>query len=264
MTNNTQHAADWKLVPVEPTGEMMNAGLYQSSRDSTYADVHSIWKDMCAFAPISPDAAHAQPPIGDVPAEQGATGDAEIIERALRLEVHRLADMCSAAAQKGFRLPSGRKVTAEEVKTLFAQSDAARNCLSNFIEGRAAPISEDDGSAPWPDCADKVCHKNGECWTAGKCLNPAASVSAAPIGDVPAEVLTDTERLDWLRNETCDLRCISVPTGGDDSDVRWIIVQHHMSEPREREISRSRTEDPRDAIDRAISSPAPESQGGGK
>jgi hypothetical protein len=44
----------WKLVPGEPTPEMMNAGLYQSSRDSTSADVHSIWKDMCAFAPAAP------------------------------------------------------------------------------------------------------------------------------------------------------------------------------------------------------------------
>jgi hypothetical protein len=41
----------WKLVPVEPTQEMMDAGLYQSSHDSTSADVHSIWKDMVAFAP---------------------------------------------------------------------------------------------------------------------------------------------------------------------------------------------------------------------
>jgi hypothetical protein len=40
----------WKLVPIEPTQEMMDAGLYQSSHDSTSADVHSIWKDMVAAA----------------------------------------------------------------------------------------------------------------------------------------------------------------------------------------------------------------------
>lgn len=37
---------DMVMLPREPTPEMMNAGLYQSSHDSTYADVHSIWKAM--------------------------------------------------------------------------------------------------------------------------------------------------------------------------------------------------------------------------
>lgn len=61
----------------------------------------------------------------------------------------------------------------------------------------------------------------------------------------------DTERLNWLRDETCDLCCIDVPTGGGDSDVRWVVVQHHMSQPIEREIGRSYSEDPREAIDAA-------------
>lgn len=58
----------------------------------------------------------------------------------------------------------------------------------------------------------------------------------------------DTALLDWLREETCDLRCIDMPTGAGDGDVRWVVVQHHMAEPREREIGRSHTDDPRDAI----------------
>ncbi|MDR5765001.1 hypothetical protein [Caballeronia sp. LZ028] len=62
----------------------------------------------------------------------------------------------------------------------------------------------------------------------------------------------DAERLDWLREESCDLRCIDVPTGGDDSDVRWIVVQHHMSAPHERELARSTTDEPRDAVDAAM------------
>ncbi|RQR87677.1 MULTISPECIES: hypothetical protein [unclassified Burkholderia] len=70
--------------------------------------------------------------------------------------------------------------------------------------------------------------------------------ASAPVG------LTDTQRLDWLRDETCDLRCIDVPTGGGDSDVRWIVVRHHMDEPHEREIGRSMSEEPRDAIDAAL------------
>ena len=62
----------------------------------------------------------------------------------------------------------------------------------------------------------------------------------------------DAERLDWLKEETCDLRCINVPTGGDDCDVRWAVVQHYMQEPCEREIGRSFSDDPRDAIDAAL------------
>jgi protein-tyrosine-phosphatase len=67
----------------------------------------------------------------------------------------------------------------------------------------------------------------------------------------PRAEVTDTARLDWLRDETCDLRCIDIPTGAGDSEVRWVVVQHHMSKPNEREIGRSVTEEPREAIDAA-------------
>lgn len=62
----------------------------------------------------------------------------------------------------------------------------------------------------------------------------------------------DTELLDWLKRECCDLRCISVPTGGDDHDVRWVVIEHHMAAPHEREIGESFTDDPRDAIRAAL------------
>lgn len=38
-------------VPIEPTPKMMDAGLYQSSHDATWADVYSSWKDMLAARP---------------------------------------------------------------------------------------------------------------------------------------------------------------------------------------------------------------------
>ncbi|MBR8007174.1 hypothetical protein [Burkholderia vietnamiensis] len=83
--------------------------------------------------------------------------------------------------------------------------------------------------------------------------DPAAvlrALLATPQPEPRAEV-TDTMRLDWLRDETCDLRCIDIPTGAGDSEVRWVVVQHHMSKPHEREIGRSTTEEPREAIDAA-------------
>lgn len=76
------------------------------------------------------------------------------------------------------------------------------------------------------------------------------------IGATPPSAATpepsDAERLDWLREECCDLRCISSPTGGDDYDIRWVVIQHHMAKPHEREIGESYTDEPRDAIDAAI------------
>jgi len=66
-----------------------------------------------------------------------------------------------------------------------------------------------------------------------------------------AQQVTDTARLDWLREECCDLRSVSVPTGGDDYDVHWVVIQHHMDAPHEREIGRGFSDDPRDAIDAA-------------
>ena len=43
--------ADWKLVPRQPTEEMMNAGLYQSSADTKFEDLLSAWYDMFDIAP---------------------------------------------------------------------------------------------------------------------------------------------------------------------------------------------------------------------
>ena len=49
-----------------------------------------------------------------------------------------------------------------------------------------------------------------------------------------------------LEENTCDLRCRNVPTGGDDYDVQWFVVEHHMADPKEREIAVGR--DPVEAM----------------
>lgn len=59
---------------------------------------------------------------------------------------------------------------------------------------------------------------------------------------------TDTALLDFLRDESLDLRCFDMPTGGDDADIGWRTVQHHMGEPRERVASEVYHDDPRAAI----------------
>jgi hypothetical protein len=59
-----------------------------------------------------------------------------------------------------------------------------------------------------------------------------------------------TNPLEFLEENCLDLRCISVPTGGDDFDVAWVVIEHHMTPPREREISYGRT--PQKAIEGAM------------
>lgn len=69
--------------------------------------------------------------------------------------------------------------------------------------------------------------------------------------------LSDTQRLDALRENSWDLRCIDVPTGGGDSDIHWRVVEHHMTEPHERDVGRCYRDEPRDAIDDALASSTP-------
>ena len=74
-------------------------------------------------------------------------------------------------------------------------------------------------------------------------------------GYAPAQaadsVLEDAARLNWLQANSCDLRCIGVPTGGDDYDINWVVIEHYEAKPHEREIGRSYQDDPRAAIDAA-------------
>lgn len=71
---------------------------------------------------------------------------------------------------------------------------------------------------------------------------------------------SDTDRLDALRDACWDLRCFSVPTGFGDGDVAWKVVGHWMSEPRERTIAEGWSDDPRVAIDAAMSQPTAEAE----
>ncbi len=44
-----------------------------------------------------------------------------------------------------------------------------------------------------------------------------------------------------IEENTWDLRCIDEPTGGDDYNVAWIIIEHHIAEPQERQIGYGKT-----------------------
>lgn len=79
---------------------------------------------------------------------------------------------------------------------------------------------------------------------------PSNYVPVVALGDS-----ADTHMLNWLRENTCDLRCIEIQ-GFDDSDVDWVVIEHHMAEPHEREIGRSYSDDPRGAIRAAMAAAA--------
>lgn len=98
-------------------------------------------------------------------------------------------------------------------------------------------LQRDDASGNYVDIDDAI-----------SVLHAAAAQPVA-LEPLPSE---DTQLLDFLQESSCDLRSIEAPTGGDDSDIHWAVVQHHMAAPHEREIAREYSDDPRAAIRAAI------------
>jgi hypothetical protein len=88
--------------------------------------------------------------------------------------------------------------------------------------------------------------------TADKPSNPFGQKRTVPAPETNVTGPSDAELLDVLASNSWDLRCISVPTGGDDADIDWIIIEHHQAEPQERTIAQAYADDPRAAIRRAI------------
>lgn len=76
-----------------------------------------------------------------------------------------------------------------------------------------------------------------------------AIASAAPA---QRPLTDDTRRLDALTEYSWDLRCFDTPTGADDADIGWRVVEHHMATPTERTVAEVFRDNPRQAIDAAI------------
>lgn len=65
--------------------------------------------------------------------------------------------------------------------------------------------------------------------------------AAAKVMAANAEAQRDAARaeaalLSAIENRCWDVRCVDVPTGGGDSDVAWVVIEHHMAPPRERQV----------------------------
>lgn len=83
-------------------------------------------------------------------------------------------------------------------------------------------------------------------------LTPHGEEAAAPAPSTQMTGLTDTQLLDALASNYWDLRCVDIPTGGDDADIDWIVIEHQQGKPSEVEVDRAYKDDPRLAIRRAL------------
>jgi len=75
---------------------------------------------------------------------------------------------------------------------------------------------------------------------------------AAGVPAAAPDARDDAALLDFLLAESLDLRCFASRTGGDDADIGWRTVQHHMGKPSERVASEVYDDDPRRAIREAM------------
>lgn len=80
------------------------------------------------------------------------------------------------------------------------------------------------------------------------------AISAAPASQNAQQAPDkDAERLlDAIAENYWKLDPFSMPTGADDADVGWRIVQYHMDKPHERTVAEVYRDDPRAAIRAAI------------
>jgi len=88
---------------------------------------------------------------------------------------------------------------------------------------------------------DSFSFKSNRCYTIPLYTHPASADKQAVR--VP-------EWVSVIEDNCWDLRCVSRSTGGDDCDVIWQVIEHHMSEPNQRVIAESLY--PLDALERAL------------
>lgn len=62
----------------------------------------------------------------------------------------------------------------------------------------------------------------------------------------------DAKLLDALKDESWDLRCFDIPTGGGDADIGWRVIGHYEAEPHERVLTEIDHNDPRAALRAAM------------
>lgn len=84
-------------------------------------------------------------------------------------------------------------------------------------------------------------------------VEPLYSSSTVSTQQAEIERLRESDRLlNALRDNSWDLLCFDVATGGDDYDIGWRVVGHWQAEPKERVLAEVFNDDPADAIRQAL------------
>lgn len=78
------------------------------------------------------------------------------------------------------------------------------------------------------------------------------AVAGIVFREQPADERKDAELLDALRDNSWGLVPVNVPTGGDDDEIQWQVIEYHMAKPTERVIAQAANDEPRVAIRAAL------------
>lgn len=141
---------------------------------------------------------------------------------------------------------------------LFAETRAA---VSAMAEREAALVAERDSlrkrSREMCQALVNAVGADGPC-NAEDAAAKLVSERDALVKEVEAlreevKALTpDRDRLNAVVDGSWGLRCFEIPTpGGDDADIGWRVIEHHIAAPHERVVAEVFYDSPRAAIDAA-------------
>jgi hypothetical protein len=178
---------------------------------------------------------------------------------------------------------------AKDWRDRAASNDIVEEAAARIaaLEAKIARNMSDHGRMLWPDDREGICPTPDLCgeYETVRC-SPCAIKQAEAAGvevlqpdhsyspevcrlnrvvaalEAEVEVISkDKARLDYLQDESHDLCCFSIPTGGGDADIGWRVVGHWQAEPQERVVAEIWHDDPRAAIDAARAAMTADPQG---
>jgi hypothetical protein len=119
------------------------------------------------------------------------------------------------------------------------QRNAVKVTDENMVQAVAWAIAEADGCEP-----EQLIWEGNPPEPWGIVANKYEKHARAALSAVASRDREDAERFDFIERECLDLRCVEY-----DDDFYFVVVEHHMGEPRERVIGTGAF--PRQAIDAA-------------
>jgi len=141
-----------------------------------------------------------------------------------------------------------------------AKNSAEREAIERYHARAVAPLVEAVGCIAAPDEASMTGWSD-ECirgWAYAAARIARETIAPfqqdAPALPEPSEADGDDagKLFQALRDQSWDLRCFDMPTGGDDADIGWRVVGHWMAEPHERTVAEVCADDPAAAVRAAL------------